>query len=184
MESRQDAAERAGVEPPPSGAGAPVERSEFYLRTGKLTGVLAVFLGWVGLGAVVALRFPQQLSTPDLRVHYPMHVFRLLIDVVLIAALVLGLVSLVIARRKSRGVLGASLAALAMVLGGSRVPVDDELRRRPTSASTGSCSRCSSTLRSSSCRSSGSSRAPPARSSAAAGAPTSRTSSSATCWCR
>src|SRR4029078_10458134 len=72
------------------------------------------------------------LSTPEMRASYPMPFFRLLIDVVLIAALVLGLLSVAIARLKTRGLLGASLAVLALVLGGSRVAVAPSIPKTPS----------------------------------------------------
>jgi lathosterol oxidase len=60
-----------------------------------------------------------------------MGLLRLLLDCVLVAGLVLGLVSLAVARRKSRGLLGAGLAALAMLLGGSRVAVPPSIEPAP-----------------------------------------------------
>ncbi len=85
--------------------------------------MLSVFLGWLAVGGVLALRFPQYLSTPDARGVYPMPVLRLLIDVVLFSALGLGIISLVLSQRKSRGLLGIGLATLALLLGGSRLPL-------------------------------------------------------------
>jgi len=106
-------------------------KPEFRLGEGKISGVLAVLLGWVGLGAVVALRFPQFFSTPSMRSVYPMSLIRLLIDIVLFAAFGLGIVSLVLSRAKSRGLLGLSLAVLATVLGGSRVPIEGPIPITP-----------------------------------------------------
>lgn len=106
-------------------------KPEFRFGEGKISGVLAVFLGWLGLGAVVALHFPQFFSTPSMRSAYPMPFFRLLIDLVLFAAFALGVVSLVLSQRKSRGLLGAGLATLATVLGGSRVPIEGPLPETP-----------------------------------------------------
>jgi lathosterol oxidase len=104
---------------------------EFASGTGKLAGVTAVFLGWLGLGGVVALHFPELLSTPDLRGLYPMPIIRLLIDVVLVSALGLGLLALATGRRRSRGVLACALALLAMLLGGSRVAVPPDVPDAP-----------------------------------------------------
>lgn len=85
--------------------------------------MLSVFLGWLAVGGVLALRFPQYLSTPDARGVYPLPVLRLLIDIVLFSALGLAIVSLMLSQRKSRGLLGMGLVALAVLLGGSRVPL-------------------------------------------------------------
>jgi lathosterol oxidase len=104
---------------------------EFRFGEGKISGVLSVFLAWLALGAVVALHFPQYLSTPDARTIYPMSFLRLLIDIVIYAALALGLVSLVLSRRKSRGLLALGLATLAIALGGARVTVQESFRETP-----------------------------------------------------
>ena len=102
-------------------------RPEFRFGDGKISGVLAVFLGWLSLGAVVALHFPQLASTPDLRANYSMAFIRLLIDVVTYSALGLAVISLILSERKSRGFLGGGLAALALALGGSGVEVAGQL---------------------------------------------------------
>ena len=99
-------------------------RPEFRFGQGKISGVLTVFLGWLALGAVVALHFPQFFSTPEMRSIYPMSLIRLLIEIVLMAAFALGVISLILSKRKSRGLLGISLATLATVLGGSRVEIE------------------------------------------------------------
>jgi len=102
-------------------------KPEFHFGEGKISGVLSVFLGWLALAAVVALHFPQYLSTPDLRASYPMDFIRLLIDVVLYSALGLGVISLILSQRKTRGLLGGALALLAFALGGSGVEVEGAL---------------------------------------------------------
>ena len=104
---------------------------EFRFGEGKVSGVLSVFLGWLALGGVIALHFPQYLSTPEARAAYPMQVLRVLLDVVLFSALALGLVSLFLSKRKSRGALGAGLALLALALGGARVPIEERFRASP-----------------------------------------------------
>jgi lathosterol oxidase len=104
---------------------------EFRFGDGKISGVLSVFLGWLGLAAVLALHFPQYLSSPDLRSAYPMAAIRLLIDVVLFGAIGLGVVSLVLSRRKSRGLMGLGAGVLALVLGGSRVAVRGDIPEVP-----------------------------------------------------
>jgi hypothetical protein len=40
--------------------------------TGWWSGVLSAFFGLLSLGAVTCLHFPQLLSSPELRPHYPM----------------------------------------------------------------------------------------------------------------
>lgn len=60
-----------------------------------------------------------------------MELMRLLIDVVLFSGLAFGLISLAISRRKSRGLIGVSLGTIALLLGGSRVPIRDSLAETP-----------------------------------------------------
>jgi lathosterol oxidase len=115
----------------PTAATTGAGRPEFPRGEGKLPGVAAVFLGWLGLGGVVALRFPALLSTPDLRGHYPMPLLRLTIDGALISALALGLVALLLGRRRSRGALALALGVLGLALGGSRVAVPAEIPPAP-----------------------------------------------------
>ena len=48
--------------------------------TGWWSGVLSAFCGFLALGAVVCLHFPQLLTSPELRPYYPMSIMRLLIQ--------------------------------------------------------------------------------------------------------
>ena len=48
-----------------------------HFGSGWWSGVLAAFFGALSFGAVLCLHFPQLLSSPELRPHYPMHVIRL-----------------------------------------------------------------------------------------------------------
>jgi lathosterol oxidase len=78
----------------------------------------------MGFGAVLCLLFPAQLTTPELRAVYPMNLVRALIQIVIVAAFVAGLLSVVLRRSKRLGLVGLSLASLSVVLGGSGVPVE------------------------------------------------------------
>ena len=102
----------------------PPDRPEFRFGEGKISGVLAVFLGLLGLGSVVAMLFPGAFTTPEMRPVYPIVWIRLLIDFVLVSAFLLGMISVVLSRRKSRGIVAMGLVALAMVLGGSQVQIE------------------------------------------------------------
>ena len=98
----------------------PAGRPEFRFGEGKISGVLSVFLGLLGLAGVVAMLFPGMFTTPEMRPIYPMDWIRLLIDLVLVSAFVLGMISVVLSRRKSRGIVGMGLVALAMVIASRR----------------------------------------------------------------
>jgi lathosterol oxidase len=89
------------------------------LGSGWTSGVLSVVLGAVGVGAVLVLRYPGWLSWGEIRDLYPLPVIRWLVAAVIAAALVFGCLSLVLRRRKSLGLTGLTLGALATLLGGS-----------------------------------------------------------------
>jgi sterol desaturase/sphingolipid hydroxylase (fatty acid hydroxylase superfamily) len=102
------------------------------LGSGWVSGVAAVFLGILALGAVVVLRFPGWLSTPQFRALYPMGAFRVLIQVVIVVAVLCGALSLWLRRRKVLGLTGTGLALLAALLGGGGVAVGGSLERPVT----------------------------------------------------
>src|SRR4026209_2211392 len=91
--------------------------------TGWWSGVLSAFFGLLAFGAVVCLHFPQLLSSPELRPHYPMPLMRMLIQAVMLAAIVLGLVSAFLRRKKILGLTGVLFALAATLLGGASVPI-------------------------------------------------------------
>ena len=87
---------------------------------GWVSGVLSAVLGALTFGAVLCLWFPAVLTTPALRDVYPMEIVRTTIKIALGVAFVLGVVSIVLKRRKALGLTGAGLALLATLMGGSR----------------------------------------------------------------
>jgi len=94
------------------------------LGSGWISGAASVALGAMGLGAVFCLLFPAELTTPELRAVYPMPLVRALIQAVIVAAFVSGLLSIVLRKSKRLGLAGLSLATVSVLLGGSSVPVD------------------------------------------------------------
>jgi lathosterol oxidase len=96
---------------------------------GWVTGVLSAVLGALAFGAVLCLWFPAVLTTPALRDIYPMEIVRTTIKIALGVAFVLGVVSIVLKRRKALGLTGAGLALLATLMGGSEVAVATPVAR-------------------------------------------------------
>lgn len=96
---------------------------------GWVTGVLSAVLGALAFGAVLCLWFPAVLTTPALRDVYPMEIVRTTIKVALGVAFVLGVISVLLKRRKALGLTGAGLALLATVMGGSEVAVATPVAR-------------------------------------------------------
>jgi lathosterol oxidase len=111
---------------PPSASAEPT-----HLGSGWISGVLSVTLGAIGLGAVFCFHYPSLLTMPELRGLYPVPYVRALLHVVLVSAFILGMVSVVLRRRKVLGFTGIGLTLVAALLGGSRVPIDGELRQGP-----------------------------------------------------
>lgn len=99
--------------------------------TGWWSGVLSAFFGLLAFGAVVCLHFPQVLTSPELRAYYPVQVMRLLIQAVILAAIVLGVVSAVLRKKKILGLTGMSFALAATLLGGASVPINGALHTGP-----------------------------------------------------
>ena len=99
--------------------------------SGWISGALSTALGAIGLGAVLCFHFPEWLTMQDLRALYPVPYIRALLHVVLVSGFLLGLLSVVLRRSKRLGVAGMALTLAAALLGGSRVPLDGELRAGP-----------------------------------------------------
>lgn len=99
--------------------------------SGWASGVLSAALGLIGLGAVVCFRYPDLLTTPGARALYPLPYIRALLHLVLVVAFVLGAVSLALRRNKALGTVGVVSTLVAALLGGSGVPVQEELTSGP-----------------------------------------------------
>jgi len=90
---------------------------------GWISGVVAVVLGALAFGAVLCLRYPALLTTPDARAVYPMDAVRFLIHLVLVGAFCLGGLSIVLSRRLPLGLIGIGFTVAALALGGSQYEV-------------------------------------------------------------
>jgi lathosterol oxidase len=95
------------------------------VRSGWLTGVLAVLFGSLGLGAVLCFRYPGLLTTPALRALYPLPLVRALLHLLLVAGFLCGAASLWLRRHKALGAVGIGCVLVAALLGGAQVPVGE-----------------------------------------------------------
>jgi sterol desaturase/sphingolipid hydroxylase (fatty acid hydroxylase superfamily) len=93
--------------------------------------VLSIALGAIGLGAVLCFHDPSLLTTPEIRALYPVPYVRALLHVFLVSAFVFGVGSVWLRRSAVLGATGIALTLVAALLGGSRVPLDGELRDGP-----------------------------------------------------
>jgi sterol desaturase/sphingolipid hydroxylase (fatty acid hydroxylase superfamily) len=99
--------------------------------TGWWSGVLSAFFGVLAFGAVVCLHFPELLTSPELRPYYPMYLMRLLIQAVIVGAIILGVISAMLRRRKALALTGMLFSLAATLLGGSSVPINGQLGKGP-----------------------------------------------------
>jgi lathosterol oxidase len=99
--------------------------------TGWISGVLSVFLGVLGVGAVLCLHFPALLTSPELRAVYPMPLIRGLIEAGILIGFAGGFLSSLLRRRKVLGLTGMTLAILALLMGGAQVAVEEPVARSP-----------------------------------------------------
>jgi lathosterol oxidase len=93
--------------------------------TGWWSGVLSTFFGVLAFGAVLCLHYPQLLSTPEMRAHYPMPIIRMAIQFTIVAAILLGVVSAMLRRKKALALTGLLFSLAACLLGGSSVPINE-----------------------------------------------------------
>ncbi|HSS99180.1 MAG TPA: hypothetical protein VLK33_19230, partial [Terriglobales bacterium] len=99
--------------------------------TGWWSGVLSAFFGFLSFGAVLCLHFPQILTSPELRPHYPMQVMRILIQCLIVGATIFGVISTILRKKKTLAITGLFLALAATGLGGSSVRINETLHDGP-----------------------------------------------------
>jgi len=96
-----------------------------HFGTGWWSGVLSAFFGILAFSAVICLHYPQLLSTPELRAHYPMPLIRMGIQGCIVGAILLGVISAMLRRKKVLALVGLVFALGASLLGGASVPINE-----------------------------------------------------------
>src|SRR5258707_14753337 len=81
-----------------------------HIGSGWISGAIAVFLGLLGLGATLCLRFPAFLTLPDALGQYPILIMRLLIQGIIFAAFAFSAVPALLRQRKVLTLTGATPA--------------------------------------------------------------------------
>ena len=99
--------------------------------TGWWSGVLSVFFGFLSSGAVLCLHFPEFLTAPQFRSHYPMHSIRALIQCLILGGAGFGILSAILRKKKVLALTGVLLAIAAAALGGSSVNINRPLHNGP-----------------------------------------------------
>lgn len=96
--------------------------------TGWWSGILSAFFGFLAFGGVLCLHFPQLLTSPELRPHYSMHAIRLLIQFLIVTAILFGVISSILRKKKILALTGMLFATAATALGGSSVQINGSPR--------------------------------------------------------
>lgn len=91
-----------------------------HLGSGWVSGMLSVVLGVTGLSTVLCLLYPQLLTVADVRGYYNVGVVRIALHLVLIAAFILGAMSLALRRSPALGLVGVVTVLIATLMGGSQ----------------------------------------------------------------
>jgi sterol desaturase/sphingolipid hydroxylase (fatty acid hydroxylase superfamily) len=97
-------------------------RADRPFGTGWIAGTLGLAASVAGLAFVLALKFPDIFTTPELQRITFSSWFRLVILFLLIAAFALAALSMVLRTRKTLGVTTLAITLLATLLGGLRLP--------------------------------------------------------------
>ena len=92
---------------------------------GRIGSSLCAAIGVLSVAAVLCLRYPAFLTTPELRVHYDVELLRLVLAVAMVVAAWLGAIGIVLGGPRLRAAIGLSALFLAMLLGGPYVPTPD-----------------------------------------------------------
>lgn len=100
------------------------EEVPLRLGEGRISGVIAVFLGLCSVIAVLCFHFPEYLTTPELRAGYPLEILRGMLLGGMLLAVVFGALSVFLSRSKRLGLCGIGLALVAQWLGGAHVEID------------------------------------------------------------
>ena len=89
---------------------------------------IALFLGVMGLLAVIAFHFPEHLTTPALREIYSEQQVRTLLYAGLVLGSLLAPIALLFSRRKLHATVALACLVLAWLAGGANVPLDGPVR--------------------------------------------------------
>lgn len=90
------------------------------LGSGWVSGVLALILASTALGAVLILRYPQSLSTPEIRSAVDASLFRIIVQGILVIAFVLSLISLILREKRLMGLTAITIIIISVILGGAQ----------------------------------------------------------------
>ncbi len=88
---------------------------------GKISGYIAIFLSILSLLGILCFKFPEVLTTADLRAVYTTELVEKLLLFAILASFVFSLVSFLLSRNKKYALIALVLCTFAIVLGGFEV---------------------------------------------------------------
>ena len=94
--------------------------SNYKLGQGWISGVLALLFSGMALGVVLILRYPQLLSTPEIRAAVDGNLFRIVVQGVLVVAFILAVISLILREQRLMGLTAMTTILISVVLGGAQ----------------------------------------------------------------
>src|SRR5580704_7978986 len=95
----------------------------FRIGEGRISGWVSVTLGTLSVLGVLCFRFPDFLTTPQLRAAYTVDEMRYLLGAGMIFSASFGLITFILNRHKLMGAIGISLTLLAMWGGGATTQI-------------------------------------------------------------
>jgi sterol desaturase/sphingolipid hydroxylase (fatty acid hydroxylase superfamily) len=92
---------------------------------GRISGIMACFLGALSLLGVLSFHFPEYMTTPEIRAVYDVEIIRKVLFGALVLAGSLGLLNVVRAKNRKLGLIAWGFVITSIALGGHRVEVGD-----------------------------------------------------------
>lgn len=90
----------------------------FRLGEGKISGAISCLLGGLSVLAVLCFRYPEYLTTPELRAIYDVELLRLILKYGMVTSICFGLLTFLLNKRKRLGAIGILATLVAFALGG------------------------------------------------------------------
>ncbi|WBL80968.1 sterol desaturase family protein [Bradyrhizobium xenonodulans] len=106
------------------------ESSRPRIGEGRIGSSLCAAIGVLSIAAVLCLRYPAFLTTPELRVHYDVELLRLTLAIAMVVGAWLGVIGIVLGGPRVSATIGLSALFFATLLGGPYVPTPDFLQPR------------------------------------------------------
>lgn len=100
---------------------APTAPARMRIGEGRISGALSIVFGSISLGGVLCFLFPEFLTTPEFRAEYDVPALRHVLAACIFTAYGFAVRSLIANSTKRSGLWGASLATLALALGGAGI---------------------------------------------------------------